>query len=251
MKTDDLVKKEAGLSRWLTFYMLGLFGMTCLFAWWWGSFLLDVPEHEDPWGQIRIAVVIGVLFVIALVFLGSRFLRRGEKRNSVRCPYCDRELLNHIKLIVASGNCCYCGRHLPEEAELDPANLHDGRRESDPLFAQPEAPVRAEFIRKTVTEKKERERAVMLLVLSGPLIVVALGLMPDHVRLHGKPIVIGFLGFCLCLMLLLEARSVRKARRAGFDCLHCKALLKDLAPYVIATGNCPNCGERVLPDEPR
>ena len=92
--------------------------------------------------------------------------------------------------------------------------------------------------------------AIFIVVLCFSIFYVDLGL--KQVGMALMPTILLTCVVCLILsgafMYFIFASAKSRAQKFGVDCKHCSRILNPHT-VVIATGNCPNCGERVLDPE--
>jgi uncharacterized membrane protein len=78
-----------------------------------GMLLIGLPFARVP-EELWWAHIIGIILffgwlVLPIPFLLKKARKRAEKY-SLRCPHCEKQFLApDRKIVLAGGNCCYCG----------------------------------------------------------------------------------------------------------------------------------------------
>jgi hypothetical protein len=195
---------------------------------------------KNIWGNIACFTVFAFAMFIAPYGTWKNYsLVRRNSQSS--CYHCSRQLVDHYFLVIETRNCYHCGKRVLAE----PFDLSSDRVVRDDLKAY---------------AARYQRRSFVLLVLSVGLLVV--GCLADAVvlknniyllQLAEQPLWIAVLLLCVpeipgFLVLFfgswINHRRIKQDRL--FMCPHCDAPLLD-APYlVMTTGNCCNCGRRVL-----
>ncbi len=172
--------------------------------------------------------------------------RRPTAFTVLTCPHSGEGLNRHYPLVVATRNCPGCGRRVVEEPEGDGP---------PPLTPQ-----------QLDAAKQAQERTTSRLcwvALAGFLlwfaVVVAIALYRDTIRDAVRPTAdpewVFVVGIVLPLLAGLAAALllVKRAERNALRCPHCAAGMQRFGDLVRLTGNCWQCGRRLvepLPEAP-
>src|SRR6267154_3905894 len=72
-------------------------------------------DKAVPW--VSAVCVIGIMILLLLsAGLAQRFLKRQQSLFGIQCRHCSKQiLLSHSQIVIATGNCGFCGEKLFDE----------------------------------------------------------------------------------------------------------------------------------------
>jgi hypothetical protein len=201
---------------------------------------LIVLGTKTDWGKIASIL----LFLLAMLVGAWGAWTEGVmmKRNVLcTCIHCSKSLLINFLVVIATRNCCHCGRRVL----TGPADSPPNHLVLDDLNA---------FL------SRYQKRFLMVLGISVPLLIggvlaetVLLLNNPNFLQLAEKPRWIAILLLCVpeipgLLVLFLGMRNNHRMmkRDPRYLCPYCDASLYFQTKLVSITGNCCYCGRRVL-----
>ncbi len=221
--------------------MLATLLATCVYI----AVMFAVKTIFKPWlGEVGSEFIPIIAFVLALP---SLLIVRAWARHMLRrfpvlsCRHCSQRLTANANIVVASGNCAVCGHHvLATEQRIDVA----AAKRHIPLILS-EFRVASEEI-----NNRTRTRAISSIVAMFSIFLVVFATVnPAIPFLHDSTRPLFFFGATAMVVGLCVTLFTREVKdQHSLVCPHCAKPLSQSRDIVIATGNCPHCGRRIIKD---
>lgn len=188
-------------------------------------------------------IIAKALYYVPIAFLLMLFIivavraDRRDRDSGYKCPNCSMELTKKAAIVIATGNCTFCGKK---------AIAKDNYLPGLEMYAEDFHAIAKKYIK----QLKSAEPASAFLFVICLVAVTGLSFLFqklfDSIVFVYVFIISGSVAG-LCIGVIFGERKKRIINRnSGYHCLTCGKQLAYLKDIVIATGNCPFCRSKVL-----
>lgn len=267
---QDRMRESKRSTRWVWLLFGGIFA--------WMLFGLAAAKVAELWltpVQSIFVALLTWLLSLPLLWLVNRQARRPSPRFlAAQCPHCNVSLATQteLRIVTATSHCpgCGCqvvkdgpdgGRHRSSRDQVQPQSIEPLIAESSG-FTRPSAlPTSEEFIAKgrRLDRFMQQHAKVafggifVFIAIAGTYLAVMLASdeqlsQRPPTTIEIAPVAILLILGCVWVIAVILRTETRAGTISNIKCPHCQASLRDQrARYlVIASRNCPYCGQRVL-----
>lgn len=216
----------------------GLFGYFASDVYSWCRALYD----DERGNLLFLGGMLGSLLPGVLLFVGQSMLGKGRRSSGILCPHCGNKIGEESAITIATRCCVRCGKEVlkvPEEAPVKLLSLEE-MQVAIKLYHWKTAAVVVGFIGMVLGSAA---LVAVILPYSGIDPHIPMSQLPVGQQVMSMLLIFGMFlpaaGITLPLGWLIE-RDVR------IRCPQCRKVLARHIRIVIASQNCPYCGQQVL-----
>jgi DNA-directed RNA polymerase subunit RPC12/RpoP len=221
-QTSALYKSTMLMLLLLTYYIFGKFLPDEVL----GSYIIAKALYYVP-----IAFLL-MLFIIVVVRADRR-----DRDSGYKCPNCNMELTKKAAVVIATGNCPFCGKK---------AIVKDNYLPGLEMCAEDFHVIAKKYIKQLKSAEPIVAFLFIICLIAGIGLSFLFQKLFDSIVFVYVFIISGSVAG-LCIGVIFGERKKRIIKRnSGYHCINCGKQLAYLKDIVIATSNCPFCRSKVL-----